>query len=67
MFLETERLQHTVQILGRSGAVSLVGFAGRAFKITLVKIHYARRRVRRCDRRGFENFVIQGDGQFFIA
>ena len=40
---------------------------GGPFKIRFVEIHHARGRIGNGHESGFENFVIQRDGQFFFA
>ena len=40
---------------------------GGPFKIRLIEIHHAGGRVGHGDGSGFENFVIERDGQFFLT
>ena len=61
------KLQQEIEIGGRGIAPALMRIAGSALKIRLVEINDVCRRIRNGDGCGFENFVIQSDGQFFLA
>ena len=60
-------LQQEIEIGGGCISPAFMRVMGRPFKIRLVKIHHADRRVGNGDGSGFENFVIERDGQFFLT
>jgi len=61
------KLQQEIEIGRRGISPSFLRVMGGPFKIRLVEIHHAGRRVGQGDGSGFENFVIERDGQFFLT
>ena len=60
-------LQQEIEIGGRGISPTFMRLAGGALKIRFVEIHHVRGRTGNGHGSGFENFVIQRDGQFCLA
>ncbi len=60
-------LQQEIEICRRGVSPAFMGVARGLLKIRLIKINHAGRRIGNGDGSGFENLVIQRDGQFFLA
>ena len=60
-------LQQEIEIGGRGSAPAFMRLAGGALKIRFIEINHTGGRIGNGDRSGFENFVIQRDGQFCLT
>ena len=61
------KLQQEIEARGRGISPAFMRGSGGLLKIRLVEIHHARGRIGNGHGSGFKNFVIQRDGQFFLA
>ena len=60
-------LQQEIEIGGRGISPAFMRFTGGALKIRFIEIHYGCGRTGDGDGSGLKNFVIQRDGQFWLA